>query len=208
MEYCTFVKLVPLIKDIALTLAAFTTMFVAVYGLNKWRAEHKGKVRFDAAKTLLSFVYGVRNNFEIVRSGWLDASEFPEEYAGKHPANQTAEDKANAKWFVYKNRLEPLIKSMNELDTALIEGEVLWGKEVEEQGRKINGCFNRLVRSIKDLIHEEFQGIGDPLDETVKQCRQDVRASRKSEDELSKQIQSSIDYFEKLLQPIIRAQNN
>ena len=193
--------IIPLFKDIVLSLAAITTMFVAIYGLNKWRAEHRGKARFDAAKTLLSSIYSVRNNFEMVRSGWLDASEFPEKYAAKYPSERSAQNKADANWYVYKNRLEPLISAMNELDTALIEGEVLWGAEVKEQGRKINGSYNRLVRSIKDLIAEEYRGIDDPRDESIKQYRQDVAASRDSEDELSKQIRSSVDYFEKLLRP-------
>jgi methyl-accepting chemotaxis protein len=193
--------ILPLIKDIALTLAAFTAMFVALYGLNKWKTEHKGKAYFDAAKTLLSSVYSVRNNFEIVRSRWLDASEFPEDYASKNPADQTAEDKANSNWYVYKNRLEPLTKAMNELDVALIEGEVLWGFEVKDEGQKINSSFNRLVRSIKDVIREEYQGISDPRDEETKKYRKDIAASRDSEDELSKQIQSSVEYFESLLKP-------
>ena len=201
-------KLIPFIKDIVLTIATITTVFVALYGLNKWKAEHKGKAYFDAAKVLLAAIYSVRNNFEIVRSGWLDASEFPEEYSAKHPSERTSKDKANANWYVYKNRLGPLTLAMNELDTALIEGEILWGAEVKEQGRKINGSYNRLVRSIKDLVHEEHQGIVDRNDEMVKRYRQDVATSRTSEDELSKQINASINYFEELLSPYVRAKSN
>ncbi|CAA0117956.1 Uncharacterised protein [BD1-7 clade bacterium] len=201
-------KLVPFIKDIVLIFAALTTMFVAVYGLNKWKAEHKGKAYFDAAKELLAAIYSVRNNFEIVRSGWLDISEFPEGYSSKHPTERSDEDNANANWYVYKNRLEPLIQAMNELDTALIEGEVIWGPEVKEQGRKVNGSYNRLVRSIKDLVQEDYRGMVDPNDEIVKRYRQDVACSRESEDELSKQINSSVEYFEKLLSPYVRAKSN
>jgi hypothetical protein len=197
MEHSMIFIILPLIKDIALTLAAFTAMFVALYGLNKWKTEHKGKAYFDAAKTLLSSVYSVRNNFEIVRSRWIDASELPEDYTSKN----SAEDKANANWYVYKNRLEPLTKAMNELDVALIEGEVLWGFKVKDQGQKINSSFNRLVRSIKDVFREEFKGISDPRDEQTRKYRKDIAASRDSEDELSKQIQSSVEYFEILLRP-------
>ncbi|WP_339677083.1 hypothetical protein [uncultured Zhongshania sp.] len=201
MSNCEIVSLISVFKDIVLSLAGITTIFIAIYGLNKWRDEHQGKARFDAAKLLLSSVYSVRNNFEIVRSGWLDASEFPADYAAKHPTEQTLQDKADARWYVYKNRLEPLTMAMNELDTALIEGEVLWGADVKEQGRKINGSFNRLVRSIKGLIEEEYRGVDDPRDEIIKRQRQDVAASRDSEDELSRQIKLSITYFESLLRP-------
>ncbi|GAB3376781.1 hypothetical protein NCG89_11130 [Spongiibacter taiwanensis] len=197
-------KWLPIFKDVVLSLAAMTTMYVAIYGLNKWREEHQGKVRFDAAKELLSSICSVRNNFEIVRSGWLDASEFPSEYSSKHPSEKSTKDRADATWHVYKNRLEPLIEAMNSLDTTLIEGEVLWGSEVKEQGRKINASFNRLVRSIKELITEEYRGIDNPRDDVIIRYRQDVSASREAEDELSLQIRSSVKYFEELLEPYIR----
>lgn len=196
-------KWIPIFKDVVLSLAAMTTMFVAIYGLNKWREEHQGKVRFDAAKALLASIYSVRNNFEVVRSGWLDASEFPLEYSSKHPNETSTKDRADAMWHVYKNRLEPLVEAMNSLDATLIEGEVLWGSEVKEQGRKINSSFNRLVRSVKDLIVEESHGIDDPRDDVVKRSRQDIAAGRDSEDELSLQIRSSVKYFEELLEPYI-----
>lgn len=201
-------KLVPFIKDIILIVVALTTIFVAIYGLNKWKVEHKGKAYFDAAMELLAAIYSVRNNFEIVRSGWLDVSEFPEGYSSKHPSELSDEDKANATWYVYKNRLGPLTLAMNELDIALVEGEVIWGSEVKEQGRKVNGSYNRLVRSIKNLVGDEYQGMTDPGDEIVKRYRKDVASSRESEDDLSKQINVSVEYFEKLLSPYVRAKSN
>ena len=208
MEYCVLLKWLPVIKDVVFTIAAFTTMSIAVYGINKWRAEHKGKINIDAAKALLVSVYNVRNNFELVRSPWLDASEFPKDYSSTHPADRTDLDKANGRWYVYKNRLEPLIKAMNELDTALIEGEVVWGSEVKAQGKMLNNSFNKLVFSIKELVYEEQQGIENPHDEMIMTYRKDIAASKGSEDELSKQIETSVKYFEKLLAPYVRAKNN
>ena len=209
MEYCEIYKWLiqwlPVIKDIVITIAAIITMGLAIYGVVKWRIEHKGKTGIDVARELLASVYSVRNNFEIVRSPFLSASEFPEGY---NPLEITDKEKADATWYVYKNRLAPLSQAMTELDVALIQGEVLWGEEAKKEGRMLNRSFNMLVHSIKEYIYLEEQGIENPRDETVLNYRKDIAASRDSEDELSKQIKDSINYFEKLLTPYVRQKNN
>lgn len=57
-----------------------------------------------------------------------------------------------------KNRLSPLTEAMNSLDVCILEAEALWGSNVREQGRKINGCYNRIVRSIKEVVAMEYRG--------------------------------------------------
>ncbi len=199
---------ITIFKDLSLAFAAITTSIVAILGFNRWRAEHKGKANFDAAKVLLAAIYSVRNNFELARSEWIDASEFPEDYLIKvHQSFDKPNDmdKANATWHVYKNRLEPLVNSLIELDTALIQGEAIWGPDVKNHGRKIRGSFHRLVRSIKHLVGEESRGTADSHHETLIRYRKDIAASRESEDELSKQIRGSVEYFESVLAPYVRA---
>jgi len=72
------------------------------------------------------------------------------------------------------------------------------GIEVREHGRKINGCYNRLVRSIKELIGMEFRGIDQNDNDTFKLYKDDVIASRESSDELSHQLSEAIEYFESI----------
>ena len=40
-----------IIKDLLLSIAAIVTMFVALYGLNAWRKELKGKTEYEIART-------------------------------------------------------------------------------------------------------------------------------------------------------------
>jgi hypothetical protein len=187
--------MIPFIKDIIISVAAMFTSGVAVYGVIKWKRELQGKVYLETSKKLLTALYGVRNNFEIVRSGWRDVSEFPEDYIKhKTPGSRDPEKEADALWYVYKNRLSPLTKAMNELDICLLEAEALWGEEVREQGRKINSCYNRLVRSIKEVVAMEYRG--EAL--AGKTYKDGVIASRKSSDELSNQLVEAINYFENI----------
>lgn len=189
----------PLIKDIILSLAAIVTTSTAVYGVVKWKKELKGKAHLETAKSLMTAVYRVRNNFEIVRSGWRDVSEFPQDYIkNKKPGRKDPQAEADALWHLYQNRIAPLADAMSELDTSLLEAEALWGSEVKEYGRKINGCYNRLVMSIKQLVAEEYRGGIKESSESVKAYKADVIASRNSSDELSNQLSEAILYFKKI----------
>ncbi|NKC10748.1 MAG: hypothetical protein GKR94_00640 [Gammaproteobacteria bacterium] len=166
---------------------------------NKWKRELQGKVYLETSKQLLTALYGVRNNFEIVRSGWRDVSEFPEDYIkNKKASSRDPEIEADALWYLYKNRLSPLTEAMNSLDVCLLEAEALWGEEVREQGRKINGCYNRLVRSIKEVVAMEYRGGGVGESNATKGYKDDVIASRESSDELSNQLTEAINYFESI----------
>lgn len=190
---------VKLIKDLILSLAAIVTSSIAVYGVFKWKKELEAKAHFEAAKNLLSAVYSVRNSFEVVRSGWIDSSEFPEGYIENKLDKKDPKIEMEGMWFVYENRLKPLTEAMNNLDVALLEGEVLWGGEIKEQGRKLNSSYNRLVRSIKDYIGAEYRNRTIDMDEDTRSFRKDVSSSIDSEDELSRQIESSVAFFENLL---------
>ena len=182
-----------------MSLAATTTASIAVYGVVKWKKELQGKARFEAAKALMTAVYGVRNNFEVVRSGWQDISEFPEEYIkNKQPGKSEATAAADAQWYIYKNRLAPLIEAMNKLDTCLLEAEALWGKEVKEYTRKINGCYNVLVISIKQVIAEQYRGIDQSSKESSSIYHANIVAYKESTDELSSKLNEIIKYFENL----------
>ena len=198
-DMCELIKMIPLVKDVILSVAAMVTTGIAVYGIIKWKIELQGKTYIETSKSLLTALYGVRNNFEVVRSGWRDVSEFPEDYIkNKHAGSNDPEAEADALWYLYKNRLSPLTEAMNNLDTCLLEAEAIWGSEVREHGRKINGCYNRLVRSIKELIGMEFRGIDQNNKDAFKLYKDDVIASRESSDELSKQLSEAIKYFESI----------
>lgn len=191
------IKMIPLIKDIILAIAAVIASSVAVYGVIKWKKELQGKTYLETSKSLMTALYGVRNNFEVVRSGWKDVSEFPEDYIkNKKSGVRDPEAEADALWNLYKNRLLPLTETMNSLDVCLLEAEALWGPEVREQGRKVNGCYNRLVRSIKELIGMEYRGVDSSDKDAFIAYKEDVISSRKSSDELSNQLAEAIEYFE------------
>lgn len=199
MDLCMFFTLLPFIKDIILSLAAIVTASTAVYGVVKWKKELKGKAHLEAAKSLMTAVYSVRNNFEIVRSGWRDVSEYPQDYIkNKTTGQDDPQADADALWHLYQNRIAPLATAMSELDTCLLEAEALWGCEIREYGRKINGCYNRLVISIKQLVAVEYRGGNKIASESLKTYEADVIASKNSSDELSKQLSEAISYFENI----------
>lgn len=187
-----------IVKDTVLAMAAFFTMVIAFAGLSKWRSEYKGTKRFDAARSLLMAVYQVRNHFQMARARLISNSEFPAEYDhGERDPNQ----RANATWYAYQKRIEPLTEAMSNLNISVLECEVIWGSTVTENGAILNRSYNRLIFSIKEFVRLEALEEEYSNNDSLKRIRQDIAASIDDNDDLTETINLAVSEFENLLKP-------
>ncbi len=190
-----------IIKDIALAGAACVTAYVAYTGLGKWQKELNGKANFDVARELAKAVYALRDEISYCRSPFTAGHEFPEGYRGglgKH----TPEEHGQAWAHVYSKRWEPVGKAMQSFDTATLEAEALWGKEIKEKAKELRMCVRSLQVDIESFISNKYSGGEDFKDRDFKKAVEygiwDVKAE---ENELTQRINKAIEDIESVIRP-------
>lgn len=142
------------IKDVLVAVAAVTTTIVAGVGLKNWQRELRGKAHFETAQKLVRATYSLRNGIASCRSPMIWAGEFP---AGWQHGKRTAEEAANDEAHVYKNRMAPVFRALDELDAQALEGEALWGAEVNAKCEALRKCVSTLNAAIESHIRNTQQ---------------------------------------------------
>jgi hypothetical protein len=126
-----------LVKDIVLIIGSLTATVFTVRSLNKWKKEHKGKLKYELSRNLLKSIYDLRDDFKGVRSPLIRASEFSNE----HDIRETKESEKYT--YVFENRLKYLQESYNSFLSLLPEVEIDYTDEV-------NVLCNDLVGHIRN----------------------------------------------------------
>ena len=200
----SFTEFFSIMKDIFLAGAATITAYVALKGLEKWKDELSGKANFEVARDFIRTVYKLRDEIHYCRSPFISAAEFPEGYNGAL-GGITNEEKGDAYFYVYKTRWQPVSEAVQNFDTAVLEAEALWGKEVKEAGEKLRNLVIRLRFSLDTFIQNEYSRNQDFTDrELDAKIRADVNRSRSERDTLSPAIDEVIKEIEELVRPHLK----
>ena len=196
-----FPEIFSMVKDLALAGAAFTTAYVALAGLEKWQKELTGKANFDVARELAKSIYLLRDAISSCRSPFTAAHEFPEGYDGVL-SKRSNEEEGQAWAFVYKKRWEPVGKALQSLDTATLEAEALWGKEIKEKVQELRLCTTSLFVDIQTFIEDKYSGGEDFKDqEFARAIHFGIWDKKPSENELTLRINKAIDGIESVIRP-------
>lgn len=189
------------IKDIALAGAACATAYVALTGLGKWQKELSGKANFDVARELAKSIYALRNEISYSRSPFTASHEFPEDYKGAL-GNHTAEEQGQAWAHVYAKRWEPVGKAIQAFDTATLEAEALWGKDVKEKAIALRKCVRSLQVYIESFISNKYSGGEDFSDkEFAKEVKNGIWDVKADENKFTQEINSAIENLESFIRP-------
>ena len=193
------------VKDVLLGGAATATAIVAVVDLQNWRRELKGKAEFETAFRFIKSAYKLRDELHICRSPLIRMHEFPEGYVSTSGKN-TPEENAQALAFVYKNRWEPVWSAVQDFDAHTLEAEALWGSEIKGRAEQLKSCVRELNASIDAVISDKMNGGEDFKSdkEFGKEMRQNVSATHKDENPLTKRIADAIDGIEKIVRPHLK----
>lgn len=152
----TFPVIVTVIRDIVLAFTAITTAVVAIISIWKWRDELKGKTEYELARRLIHSLYRVRDAFNSVRSSAIFISEYPEGYREK--SENTLEDNYLTTLHVYQNRWNLFATAFQELESEVLEAEVIWGQDVEILMVEVRSCKHKLQCSIQRYLEHKKSG--------------------------------------------------
>jgi len=149
-------------KEVVVALAALGTAGTAFIGLRSWQREAEWRENRAAARVLVRSVLKTRDAFNHVRSPWLSASEFPDDW---NPVSSMKSPQENARGaeHVYLRRLKVLSEAIEELEASALESEVFWGREVETAMREVRACRRRLLGALERHVSElQMPGLASP----------------------------------------------
>lgn len=190
-----------IIKDITLAGAACVTAYVALTGLGKWQKELSGKANFDVARELAKSIYALRDEISYCRSPFTAAHEFPEGYKGAL-GNHTAEQEGQAWAHVYAKRWEPVGKAIQAFDTATLEAEALWGKDIKDKALALRKCVRSLQVDIESFINNKYSGGENFRDrDFAKEVEYGIWDIKAEENKLTQKINSAIEDLESVIRP-------
>jgi len=194
-----------IIKDILLSVAAITTVLVAIIGLYTWKRELHGKARFEAAQKLIRATYILREEVRICRSPFTSSNEYPPGYNSVMTSDNNDEN-GNAYAHVYHNRWKPVSIALANFDAGVIESEIFWGEELRLKTDELRNCVNTLNSSIFAYIEDKYSG-GKPFkdnSEFAKTVKSDIWTGREESNKLSSRIKNAINAIEIEIKPHLK----
>ena len=134
---------------------------VACIGLQKWRAELKGKVEYEAAKQALAQSYCVRDQIWKIQNGIV----FSSEWAGYEPKGDENPDqrKASERFFAYGKRFQVLQENITGMYPAMVEAEAVFGEESRRKLDRLIIMTGRLWAAI--VVYHQGLYKGSPSSE-------------------------------------------
>ena len=139
-----------MIASIVTATATLGLVVVGVIGLTGWRRQTNWNESHDLAKRLLHNVYKLREMVYANRNPFVSPGE--------------AEDPNSDDWdkSAYEKRWSRVTAAQVELDAAMTEAEVLWGKEtpLTEAEMKLRRHVGKLFLAIKHFLNNDGPNVG------------------------------------------------
>ncbi|MHB8471391.1 MAG: hypothetical protein ACYDC8_00810 [Gammaproteobacteria bacterium] len=190
-------EVITVTKDAVLTIGAIVASYVALRGLNTWNRQLKGGVEYDLTRRLLRCTYKLREAMKGVRNPVMFGGEIP-----NPPEEEGKEMSADERRYygtsqAYQRRWDKVSEVRNELQTELLEGEVIWGKVIHEKFEPLFALQRELFSDVHSYLvvcnpseHEDsrramseirrkhrevlYSGLGDPFSEDVEKIITDI----------------------------------
>jgi hypothetical protein len=123
---------------------------LGVYGLTGWHIQSNWKEGHDLAKRLLFSVYKVRDIVHAARNPFVGIGE--------------ADDPTSKDWVksAYDKRWSRITAAQVELDAAMTEADVLWGKEtpLDEAELELRQQIGKLFLAIRHFLNNDGPNVG------------------------------------------------
>jgi hypothetical protein len=173
MPASTTAETIGIVKDIVLTVAALIGMIVAVFGLNTWNRQLKGGAEYELTRRLLKCTYRLREAIKGVRNPTILPSEQVITDGEKH--ERIERQKYLGLAFAYQARWEKVVAARDELQTELLEGEVLWGDQIYEKFDLLFKLQNELLADVNSYL-----ALANPdINEDAKDAWYGIRRNRR-----------------------------
>lgn len=197
------------VKDVVLTGAAVVGAYVAVRGLNTWNRQLKGGVEYDLTRRLLRTTYRLREAIKGVRNPVMWAAEMPSPPEEERRSMSREAIHHYGQGRAYQLRWDKVTEIRNELQTELLEGEVLWGNELHKKYELLFKLQHELFVTIHTYLRATDPGRSEQSREATQQVlekRRDVMydLSGESPDEFTQDLAAAIAGIESFLKPHLR----
>jgi len=148
------------LAEIVTALAAVLGVWIAWNGLSAWKKQLHGNTDHDIAWKYLEATLKVRNAInKVVRNPAIFPGEFQkasEEYYGKDKAEEELRKNPSAQTTaVYTIRWRELAKARQELDDAIVQAEIWWGKRVIGLEEPLNRCIGTLYVNLRNFLEPD-----------------------------------------------------
>lgn len=141
-------------KDIISIIAPIAALVIAALGLQTWKRQLYGKSEYNIAKKLLKATYKYREAIQSVRHPSMDYSEIQNPPKDDTQPNNERRTRYYAATKAYDNRWSKITEARIEIDTELLEAEVLLGKKVKEKYSNLFSVGKKLFLNIRHYLNE------------------------------------------------------
>lgn len=199
-------------KDFIQTLGIVIASITAIYGINTWRRELKGKKEHDLAEEVLALFYECRDNLRSIRSPFARGDEGSSRKAD--PNESEDETGLLNRAYVVFERFENYREKFNKLFSLRYRFIALFGKEAAQPIEDLRHVLNKVFVSAQMLpsywrrqgrIHMEGDQFQRHLDEMLKHERI-FWGTFSDKDELDVSVNKLVETFEATCSRIIRRQ--
>ena len=140
--------------SIVVSVSAFVVACVAIFGINQWRKELKGRATFELARKLMILGYKVSEGLKWTR--------FPMTMAGEIAAQPKKENEAQDEYLVLAEgnakhrRLKPVTEDLASLEEMGWEAEIILEETTAKQVKEAIQIFRSRYADIRTAIEEYF----------------------------------------------------
>ena len=192
----------PNIAELITALAAAAAAVAAWAGLNAWRNQLHGNKDHEIAWKYLEATLKLRN---AINNDVRNPAIFPgesqsaaEEFYGKDKMQSELTKNPNA-WqvAVYSLRWREVVKARKELNDALVQAEIWWGKKAVGLEKDLNACIGILYVNMKNYVEPDRGLRWD--DDVLYYIESD------EESEFNKKLNAAIKKMDDFARPFLRA---
>jgi hypothetical protein len=202
-------QIIAIVKDVVVAAAAVVGAAVAVRGLNTWNRQLKGGAEYELARRILKVTYRLRDAIKGVRHPVMWAEEMPMP-AEAEAAKMSRDDISfYGSSRAYQSRWQKVADVRTELQTELLEAEVLWGSELGKRFQALYKLEHELVVAIRSSVTLSDPKASEARKNAVQKrqaAARDITYDELSEegDEFTKDVVRAIGPIEEYLKPHLR----
>jgi hypothetical protein len=196
---------VELVSNIAVIVASGT----AIWGINAWRREFKGKRDMELAEDVLCLFYRTERAIEAIRC-WLSYS-FESQTRAPEPDETPEQKEARDRAYVVLKRIQDRAEVFDQLYTLRFRFMARFGRDRAKPFDKMKGVISEMqvsARTLAQLWADQLrQGdrTSQPTKEQIKK-HEEVIWSMGEADQIEPHVKSIIEEIEAICRPIIDGQ--
>jgi hypothetical protein len=175
MPFSSVAAEVSVLKDIVLTVGAVVAAIVAVSGLSTWKRQLKGETEYELTRRLLKHTYSLREAIKTVRYPSLQVPEVP--LIGPDGRELSREQRRHMGLVkAYETRWEKVTEARDNLQTEMLEAEVLWGANVNAQFEALFKLQGELLAEIRAYLSLSDPSVPDHTKDALHEFQKEKRS--------------------------------